>query len=277
MNSPSLSWKEQSLVVVGCGNMARAVVTPLSQAPYAPRIFTYTPSFTSAAALALKVGGVAYREITEIPEGDVYLLGMKPQQLAGAGEALRGILPKHALVISMLAGTSLFALKKHLGVSKIIRTMPNTPCLLGEGVVGLFAAAEVSESERALADSLFSSVALSVWFEEEEKIDQITNVTASGPAYFFELARTLVHGLEKNGIEAGLAQKLVGQTMLGAGKMLLESVESAETLREQVTSKKGVTFEALEVFKRHGLERIVDEALRESYRRVLELKALGEE
>ena len=271
--------QQKTLAVLGCGNMAQAVLLPLAKLAQSlrPKVFTYTPSNFKAEDLAQKIQGKSFADIFEIPESDFYLLGMKPQQFAENSSVLRKVVAQNSVVISLLAGTSVSSLQKHLKTKKIIRAMPNTPCILGQGVVAIFFSQEITEEEKEFARKLFLPISLVLEFKEEEKIDQITNITASGPAYFFEIVRLLsLLGPEKIGLSKEESQLLVAKTMLGAAHMLLQSGESAETLRNKVTSKKGVTYEALKVFENQNLENIIKEALARSYNRVLELKLESE-
>jgi pyrroline-5-carboxylate reductase len=184
---------------------------------------------------------------------DTLVLAVKPQDmkqaLASLGGELRGV-----LVISVAAGITLDTLSRWLGGHrKIVRCMPNTPGLIGAGITGLYASHEVQEHEREKAERILRAVGEVVWLSEEKLLDPVTAVSASGPAYVFWFIEQLAASAVKLGIPQDDAMKLAKHTVLGAARLAIESSDSPETLRRNVTSKGGTTAAALEVFEQEKL------------------------
>jgi pyrroline-5-carboxylate reductase len=260
-----------SMMVLGCGNMAQAIIQGLYKVNAEIDFITYTPSITKAKALAEEVSGKYITELDNLPECDYYLIACKPQQLTELVKATAGKIPNKSIIISILAGTNTKTLSEAFNNSKIIRIMPNTPSLVGHGVNAFYTTAAVTKEEKSLITNYFSMFSEVFNFEEEDKIDIITGFSGSGPAYIFEFSRIMIQKMVKMGISEEVASGMVKHTFLGASKLMVESEDDPETLRNKVTSKKGVTYEALEVFKIENTEEIFGKALDAAYKRSIEL------
>ncbi|KAI1113176.1 pyrroline-5-carboxylate reductase dimerization-domain-containing protein [Nemania sp. NC0429] len=218
-------------------------------------------------------------------DADLLVIAVKPQVTKVVCQELAGAWAQRAttpLIISIAAGITLDSLKEWLKladgrVPHIIRVMPNTPALVGEGASGLYADESVSSSEKELAAALLSSVSkVTEWVDREELIDVVTGLSGSGPAYFFAMVEHLIESGTRLGLSHEQATRLAKQTCLGAGKMLIESTEEPAQLRINVTSPKGTTAAALESFEASGLKEIVDKAVKAATSRAEELgKTLG--
>lgn len=211
---------------------------------------------------------------------EIVILAVKPQVAREVCQELRSAWSKRAslpLVISIAAGITLAALQKWLALGDsrtphIVRVMPNTPALVGEGASGLFAGSDVTDKEKQLASALLSSVSKATeWVDKEELIDVVTGLSGSGPAYFFALVEHMISSAVELGLPLDQARNLAAQTCLGAGKMLVESEDDPSTLRKNVTSPNGTTHAALESFKASGFEGIVAKAVRAATERGQEL------
>ena len=258
------------LITFGAGNMAQALIIPMAKAQKDLEVLAYTPSQTRARELAKIIDGKVLEGLENIPKADFYFLSCKPQQIEDLAQKLKGKLDSQAIVVSILAGTTMKKLSQLLDHHKIIRVMPNTPSLVGEGVslissMGL----EVSEVHRVKQILNFAGSVFKM--ESEDQLDRVTGYTGSGPAYIFEWARIFISDLVKKGISEEEAKKMIVDLFYGASKMMKESEVSPEQLRINVTSKKGVTHEALEVFKANDLEEITIKALEAAYQRSKEL------
>ncbi len=141
-----------------------------------------------------------------------------------------------------------------------MRTMPNTPSLVGLGVTGIFAS-RCSNYEKSFVDSMFSATGKTVWLEQESQINDIIAVTGSAPAYFFYFMQAMAQKAELLGFSAEEARLMVTQTALGAATMAAQSTLSFADLRAQVTSKGGTTHQAIETFREGGLEKLVRDAM----------------
>lgn len=201
---------------------------------------------------------------------DVLILAVKPQD---AKRALASIsVGGKQLVISIAAGLTLAALSRWLGGHrKLVRCMPNTPALIGAGIAGLYALPEVSAVEKKQAETILSAVGEVVWVPQEQLLDPVTAVSASGPAYVFWVMEQLAVSAEKLGLQKDIAQKLAMHTVLGAAKLAASSTESPATLRKNVTSKGGTTEAALDVFDQEKLAERFRRAVEAASRRATEL------
>ncbi|KAG4412426.1 hypothetical protein IFR04_014445 [Cadophora malorum] len=220
-------------------------------------------------------------------DADVLVLAVKPQVAKGVCSDLAASWreskqQKLPLIVSICAGIPLDALTNWFTVSegrapKVVRVMPNTPALLGEGASGSFAGAGVTEDEKKLVTALLEGFSkVSEWVDKEELIDVVTALSGSGPAYFFLLVEHMVSSATALGMPREQAERLAKQTCLGAGKMLVESTESPGQLRINVTSPKGTTEAALKSFQESGMDGVVSKALKAAADRGEELgKALA--
>lgn len=192
---------------------------------------------------------------------EVVILAVKPQNMAGALEALAKDGDKDHLIVSIAAGITTAYLHDLLGPdARIARVMPNTPALVGAGAAGIALGAHCTERDGAIATAIFEAVGVAMTVEESQ-IDMVTALSGSGPAYFFYFVECLVQAAKAQGLPEAAATQLAAQTLLGAGKLLAESGESARVLREKVTSKGGTTAAALQVFEDGGLAELVAEAV----------------
>ena len=176
---------------------------------------------------------------------DVIVLAVKPQQMKEAVEPLVPCLNKQ-VVVSIAAGLRLDALSRWLGgYRRIVRAMPNTPAMIGAGITGLCALPEVSASERQAADRVLRAAGATLWIDDEQKMDAITAVSGSGPAYVFLFIEAMQQAAMELGFTTEQARELSLETFLGAARLAEQSPESAAALRERVTSKGGTTEAAL--------------------------------
>ncbi len=141
-----------------------------------------------------------------------------------------------------------------VGHARVVRTMPNTPALIGMGATGLFATAGVDEAGRALASQVLGAVSETVWFDEEAKIDAVTAISGSGPAYVFYFIEALEEAARQLGMDAAQGRALAVATFTGAAQLAAQSDEPLSVLRERVTSKGGTTAAALGSFEASGVK-----------------------
>jgi len=260
------------LTSFGAGNMAQAILLGAKKKNFPLECRVYSPSGVSAHGLAEKISGKVLEDLRDISGSDYYLIACKPQQFPDLAKVIMNKIPRESVVISLMAGINVENICRALMVKKVARIMPNTPSLVGEGMNTIFYMDTLSAGERTPIEKLMETVGKYEILEAEDQVDLVTPVNGSGPAYFFEFARIFETVLIDHHIERKKARILVAQTMKGAAEMLLDDqASSAEELRERVTSKKGVTFEALEVFKQEGLEKIFRKAVAEAWKRNREL------
>jgi pyrroline-5-carboxylate reductase len=268
-----------SLAFIGGGNMARSLIGGLLAAGRpAASIRVAEPVDVLRDALAADFGVAVFATAPEAADGaGTWVLAVKPQVMADVCAALAPLAAAQApLVVSIAAGIPTGRIEGWLGGNvAVVRTMPNTPALLGAGATGLFATAKVDAARRAIAESLMRAAGLTAWIADEALMDAVTAVSGSGPAYVFLLAEAMQAAGEAEGLPAETARALATQTLLGAARMLAESGEPAATLRQRVTSPKGTTQAALDAFEAGGFRDLVRAAIGAATRRGRELAAGG--
>jgi pyrroline-5-carboxylate reductase len=257
--------KDLPIAFIGGGNMARSLIGGLLVSGADPdHLWVAEPDAAQRELLRGRFGvhtGFDNREIAA--KGQVIVLAVKPQILRPVTEELAETAQaRQPLVISIAAGVREPDIRRWLGYdAAIVRTMPNTPALVGSGATALFANAQVNDEQRQMAESIMRSVGLTVWVDSERMLDAVTALSGSGPAYFF----LLMEALEKTGVQLGLAPEtarlLTLQTAFGAAKMALESPENVAILRAGVTSPGGTTERAISVFQDEQLDRLIARSL----------------
>lgn len=261
----------KSLGVLGCGNMASALVQGVWNQNSDLSVHCYTPSKTRAEELAKNTNGSVIESLSHLPKLDSFMIGCKPQQFQELANEIKGQLSEDSIIISIMAGIPTEKIANELGVSKIVRVMPNTPTLVGEGISLLYMTPSLNSDESINLENLLESSSSLYKFDDEEMIEKLSGFTASGPAYVFEWARIFANKAISYGVGEEKAYQMAKELLFGSSKMMIQSEYSPETLREQVTSKKGITYEALKIFETEGLERITFEAIEAAYKRAKEL------
>ena len=271
---------ETTMAFIGGGNMARSLVAGLVARGAAPAsIRVAEPVETLRAALHADYGVATFADAAEAIAGAaVWVFAVKPQVMRTVcGEVADAAARTDPLAVSIAAGITSAQLDRWLGGGRaVVRTMPNTPALLGAGITGLFANPRVSSGQRALAERILATAGETVWIADEALMDAVTAVSGSGPAYAFLLAEAMQAAGEAQGLPAGTARTLAAQTLLGAARMLVESGETAEVLRKRVTSPGGTTQAAIEAFEAGGFHALVATAVDAATRRGRELSAAND-
>jgi pyrroline-5-carboxylate reductase len=238
---------------VGSGNMAEALIKGITTAKlYAPENVFVSDIRTERLELLKEKYGVTAVENNAGLAGKVQILvlSIKPQNMNDALESIKDTINSDTLVISIAAGIKIANIAAVLGDMAIVRVMPNTPALIGEGASGLYAN-EQAKSLLEKAVSICSSVGKAVVVDNEDLIDAVTAVSGSGPAYYFLLMEEMVKAGVELGLPEDVAKDLVLQTAKGAGLLATEAGKNNESpaeLRRKVTSPGGTTEAALKVF-----------------------------
>jgi pyrroline-5-carboxylate reductase len=258
---------------LGCGNMGTAILSGVIEKGIlsADAVRVYDPAQArSDAVAALGVKGVA--SAAELAAAcDTLVLAVKPQSLDEAVAPLLGKTKPDIRVISIMAGISIAALRQPFGnQARILRVMPNTPALVGAGAAAMAACEMCGENDIEACKALFGAVGI-IETVPEQCIDAVTALSGSGPAYYFYLTECLITAAMAEGLPQAQAERLAAQTLTGAGKLLAASNQSPAALREQVTSKGGTTFAALETMRARGLEGVIREAVHAAAERSREL------
>lgn len=265
---------------IGGGNMARALIGGMVRGGASPAsVFVSEPYAPNREGLAAEFGVVTTEDnAAAASKAAVWVLATKPQVLRGVCEALAPLAQaQRPVVVSIAAGITSTQLDRWLGGGvAVVRTMPNTPALLGAGVTGLYATAATTDAQRALADALLKPASETVWIDDEALMDAVTAASGSGPAYVFLLAEAMQAAAEAEGLPSDAARTLVVETIAGAARMLRESGESATTLRQRVTSPNGTTQAALDAFAAGGFSPLVGRAVHAARIRGAELSAAND-
>ena len=265
------------IAFIGGGNMASAIIGGLLRQGFAPgQIDVVEPWAEARERLQKDYGVVAQAEAGAfLAAADMVVWAVKPQTFKEAATQVRAH-NTGALHLSVAAGIRSDSIAQWLGTERIIRTMPNTPALLGAGVTGLYASARVDTAGRDFADRLLSAAGKTVWLADEAQMDAVTAVSGSGPAYVFLLAEAMVDAGITEGLAADAARRLALQTVLGAARMLTESDVDAAELRRRVTSPNGTTQAAIEMLEAGGFRGLVKAAIHAARRRGQELSAAND-
>ena len=263
------------IAFVGGGNMATSLIGGLIARGTSPAtIVVADPESSQRARLERDYGVTTVVDaLAAVAGAHTVVLAVKPQQIALVARAIAGpVTAARALVISVAAGIRLQDLARWLGPSvTLIRTMPNSPALIGAGVTALYAGSEVDANSRQTAESMLAACGPTVWVPDEAQLDVVTAVSGSGPAYFFLLIECLESAGTALGLDPATARKLALETARGAGRMAAEAVEPPAELRAQVTSQGGTTAAALEVLEAAGVRGIFAAAVAAAARRSTEL------
>ena len=271
---------KRTLAFIGAGNMSRSIIAGLIQAGYpAGRIIAANPSRPKLDELADQFGiRITQNNAEAAREADVIVLAVKPQLMAAMLEALVAELGSLAgkLLISIAAGIKVERLQEMAGGhSRIIRTMPNTPSLLGLGMTGLYAPTGIDQADRDFAEQMMQAVGKTLWVAQESGINGVIAAAGSAPAYFFLFMQGIAEEAEAMGFSPEQARLLVQQTALGAAAMVEQNPElSLQALREQVTSKGGTTAEAVKTFQEQGLKPLTSRAMQAAVTRAGEMETL---
>lgn len=260
---------------IGGGNMAASIIGGLlASGISAERIRAGDPNEQSLARLA-ELGNICTSQNNDdiIPGCDVLVMAVKPQLMQAVAGQIRDQVQQHKpLIISIAAGVTSDSLNSWLGGGlAVVRCMPNTPALLRCGATGLFANSAVNPQQRELAEQILQATGLALWVESEAELDAVTAVSGSGPAYFFLLMEAMQASGEALGLSSDLAARLSQQTALGAARMALESDVDVAELRRRVTSPKGTTERAINIFEDGGFRQLVHAALAGAAARAEEL------
>lgn len=277
MDTPKLAQKPTTITFIGAGNMARSLIVGLLQDQANVVLRVADPDQHQLDAIRKHWPAVmTTTDNLEAMQGaDVVVLAVKPQIMREVSENLANNAQlSRPLFVSIAAGIREAALNRWLGGNQaIVRCMPNTPALVQAGATGLYANQHVSDSQRSAAESLLRAVGITVWFDEETKLDAVTAISGSGPAYFFLVMEAMQAAATQLGLRPEEAHLLIVQTALGAAKLALESDDLPSELRQKVTSKGGTTEAALNVLTTGGLHDLFAQALKAATSRSRELAA----
>ncbi|MDR1564405.1 MAG: pyrroline-5-carboxylate reductase [Oscillospiraceae bacterium] len=258
---------------IGTGNMANAIINGIISREIAPpqSLYIYDVDAQKCAELSKSGLNVSPSGAELTKSCDIVFLSVKPQVYGAVLAEIAPAADTEQVFVSIAAGIPTEYVQKGLGIAaRVVRVMPNTPFLLGEGASALSYKAPVTEADFAAVKQIFESSGI-VSVLDEDKMNAVISVNGSSPAYVYLLAKAIIQGAEQQGIDAQTALSLFAQTLRGSAKMLLESGDTAEELIRKVSSPGGTTLQALEVLYQGGFEESVIKAMQACTKRAEEL------
>ncbi len=259
---------------IGCGNMGGALALAISKAVSGNEILLADCDQNKAKTLAEKIGVTVSDNETVVKNAKYIFLGVKPQNMADVLTPLADILKQRQdrfILVTMAAGLKISRFNEILGAKlPIIRIMPNTPVSVGEGMI-LYATCPAITDEEVTEFESSLKFAGKLDRIPQDLIDAGSVISGCGPAFVY----TFAESLQKAGVNCGLSEEkailYAAQTLKGAAELLLQSGETPDALRVKVCSPKGSTIEGVEVLKNSEFEKIVDDTVKASFRRTIEL------
>ncbi|HEX5885975.1 MAG TPA: pyrroline-5-carboxylate reductase [Pyrinomonadaceae bacterium] len=266
------------LAFIGCGVMAEAIITGLLRKKLveADQIVGSHPRLARRQEMHVKYGVEMFEKnrdavtasYPEEPEdSSILVLAVKPQRLHRVLEELKGALVKEQLVISIVAGAKMETIAEELLHASVVRTMPNTPAQIGEGVTAWTASAAVNEDQERQVCAMLDALGKSVHVENERQIDMATALSATGPTYIFMVMEALIDAGVHLGFSRHVAEELVHQTLLGSVLFARESHKHPAELRNMVTSPGGTSAEAIYQMEKGSLRTIMSKAVWAAFQR----------
>ena len=286
-----------NILILGGGNMAQAILAGLKRSGLAAAIQLVEPAEALHKTLT-QTGGLASNALftsledllrrTPLTEFNWLVLAVKPQQAEeallpilnqttqrggmGMGDTIgMGNAASSPALLSIAAGLSVQKLRDWSGLQAIVRCMPNTPAMVGQGITGLYAPTGLQTLHREQSNDLMRGLGPTVWLNTEDAINTVTAISGSGPAYVFYFVECFIKAAQATGLSPDTARMLAWQTVKGSVALLDSSDETAESLRAKVTSKGGTTAAAMEVLGAAGLEQTLTCAIDAAQKRAREL------
>lgn len=255
--------------------MASALISGLLQQGVSASSILVVEPFEPARERLLHSFGIQALTVADarLSEASLVIWAVKPQVFKDAALALARF-SANALHLSVAAGIRSDSIAKWLGSDRVIRAMPNTPALIGKGVCGLFARSGASAADQARAGELMQTTGHFIWLDAEDKLDAVTALSGSGPAYVFYMMEAMIAAGVQMNLTPAQATELVIGTFIGASELAKQSPDTPQTLRQQVTSKGGTTHAAITAMENDGFGVLVSKAVFAAEQRA---RALGEE
>jgi pyrroline-5-carboxylate reductase len=260
------------IALIGGGNMASAIIGGLIKSGHAGgSILVIDPGETQRAQLQADFG-VRTLAAADAPlaHADLVVWAVKPQLFQTAA-APCAPLTGQALHLSVMAGIRSSTIQHATGSQRIVRAMPNTPALIGQGMTGLYADPVVTDADRALANTVLAPTGQTLWVAREVDLDAVTALSGSGPAYVFYFIEAMVQAAQQMGLSADQGKQLALATFTGATALAQSSADAPEVLREKVTSKGGTTHAALTALEAAGVKAAFIQAMLAAQQRAREL------
>jgi pyrroline-5-carboxylate reductase len=248
--------KVRKLALIGCGKMGEALLSGILGSQLIPveNVEVTVAEPPRVDFLAGKYGVRAHgNNIQAVKGADLVLIVLKPQQVKGVLHEIKHALRKDAVIISVAASVTTALIERELGrAARVVRAMPNTPCLIRQGMTAIAAGTHATPADVELAREIFTAMGRTVVVEEKH-MDAITGLSASGPAYVYLIIESLAEAGVKLGLPRDLSTELSAQTLLGASAMVLHTGEHPAKLKDVVTTPAGCTIDGLLELEEGGL------------------------
>jgi pyrroline-5-carboxylate reductase len=263
---------DATIAFIGGGNMASALIGGLRRSGHeAASIVVVEPWAEQRERLAQQHGVQAQAAAdARLAEAALVVWAVKPQSFAEAAAPCAAHVAG-ALQLSVMAGIRSEAIAAASGSPRVVRAMPNTPALIGQGIAGLYARPAVDAAGRAQVEALLTPTGQTLWVEREDDLDAVTALSGSGPAYVFLFIESMIEAARRMGLSEAQGRALALQTFAGATELAAGADEPPAVLRERVTSKGGTTSAALESMRADGVQEAIVRALLAAQRRAAEL------
>ena len=261
-----------TIAFIGGGNMASAIMGGLLRQGLTPAQFEVVEPFGEARAKLQSGLGVTAQEQAgpALARAQLVVWAVKPQTFKQAALQVRGH-TANALHLSVAAGIRSDSIAAWLGSERIVRSMPNTPALIGKGMTALFARPDVTAADRRLVEQVIATTGESLWVQEERQLDAVTALSGSGPAYVFYFLEAMTSAGVEMGLSAQQAHKLAVGTFVGASELARASDDPPDVLRQRVTSKGGTTHAAITSMENDQVQALFVKALHAANDRAREL------
>jgi pyrroline-5-carboxylate reductase len=268
----AMATDRRPIAFIGGGNMAVALIGGLIKAGRpAEAILVVEPFEPQREKLNRELGVQIFAQASPALAGaGTVVWAVKPQSFHEAAAPCAAFV-SGALQLSVMAGIRSETVAAASGSARVVRAMPNTPALIGQGIAGLYARPEVDAAGRATAEALLAPTGATLWVEREADLDAVTAVSGSGPAYVFLFIESMMAAAAEMGLSEAQARALTLATFAGATALAQQSEDPPALLRERVTSKGGTTHAALEVLRESGVRETIVRALRAAQQRAAEL------
>ena len=272
--------RDSAMTFVGGGTMGEAMIKGLlDRRLIEPALITASdPAPERRTHLSAQYGvHVTDDNVEAVSRAKVIVLSIKPQVYKKVAAELRGKIPADALVLSIIAGTRISALRKGLAHQAIARAMPNTPAQIGQGITVWTTTPEVSEAQRAQAQTILGALGDEIWMDDEGYLDMATALSGTGPGYVFLFMEAMIDAGVHMGFSRDVATRLVLQTMEGSVALAKATGRHPTELRNAVTSPGGTTAEALYQLEKGGMRTVLSKAIWAAYQKSKYLGGLSEQ
>ena len=262
------------VLVIGAGNMGLTYAEGMSKSKLLKKrnIMVLDNSEEKLKALKELAHFDTYSSLGDcVPEADIIFLAVKPYHAEGLLKTIRPMVNNGQIIISIMAGFTIEAIKEQLGIDKVVRAMPNLPAKIGKGLTSYVASEEVSKIEILTVESLLDTTGKSIKVSNEQLIDASTGISGSGPAYVFYFMQSMMEAALQMGFSKNESRVLVSQTFTGAVELFNQSTLSPDSWMDKVASKGGTTRAALDSMGENKVSELIQKAAFSAFHRAVEL------